>query len=77
MSECAGCNYETVLQKYKSGKPTKEVEVELCNLCANTPNGNAVFFPDQYQDAHILKTLCYIGNAVLDKLKQTSRAHQP
>lgn len=41
----------------------------LCQLCAGTMTGNALDYPSQYPNADVLKTICYVGNAILAKLE--------
>jgi len=69
--ECESCGFETELFEVKeptySGTPLR---YRLCNLCNETLAGTAKFYPRQYQNPEILKTICYVGNAILQELRR-------
>lgn len=64
--ECQACGYKTEVKEYD----IQGEKLELCELCAGTPSGNAAAFPDYYREntTAILRTICYVGNAILNKL---------
>ena len=67
---CHGCGWELSPVKHYS-KPCDNQDYVLCEICAATPIGNAVQYPDQYRDQlAILKTIGYIGNKILYELKK-------
>lgn len=71
---CEGCNFATAqLEDYGTGALASSSEFRpahkwLCSLCANTYAGSAVQYPRQYPERNVLFTICYIGNAILQKL---------
>ena len=77
--ECYSCGFET--KAIKSYRRSREIATAneksidggvkwLCFLCASTLAGNAYEYPDLYPDSNTLKTICYVGNVILDKLKK-------
>lgn len=71
--ECESCGYETTaIKAYPNtrGLPQEETWKWLCNLCAGTVAGNAYEYPEQYDDASTLQTICYVGNAILDAINK-------
>ena len=65
ISECDVCGFRTTLTAYPRSK--------LCALCANTTTGN---LPNLYSDRqsvrddeYVLRTVCYVGNAILDAIR--------
>jgi len=63
---CYGCGIED--------KPLKHYDIGrsgwLCALCAATPCGNAAFYPEQYSNQDILKTMVLLTWAILDNKKR-------
>lgn len=66
--ECDGCHFETpLLTRYYEDFCHEGRHVSwLCRLCANTTTGNAVRWPEQYGHKDLLKTICYVGNVLLE-----------
>ena len=75
--ECESCGYETLLKAYTRAPHIEHVAPRdepypwkwLCDLCARTLAGNAVDYPTQYPDRHIMQTVCHVGNAILAALR--------
>lgn len=68
---CDSCGHETHDLKF--------YEVEwLCKVCASTSAGNASRYPQQYENADILKMLAKCTNMILDAIKsQTVTCNHP
>lgn len=67
-NSCDSCDFETTeLKQYEQHDVRmKMVKVWLCELCASTPAGNALEYPDQFRgQAETLKTICFVGNTLL------------
>lgn len=82
--ECYSCgipNHEVPLRAYKPGRavPSHVPRSEpypwhwLCDLCAATPAGSALTYPDQYPEARTLETICYVGNRILLAIKDVEQ----
>lgn len=73
--ECECCGFETAeLKEYDSNKnfPEKRGETKrLCGLCAGTMTGSFADYPQQHDRdlLYVMKTVCYVGNAILAQLK--------
>lgn len=76
--DCDGCHFNTselTLYEDRPGIVPKGREKRwLCALCASTPCGNAATFPNQYPDAKVLQTICYVGNVILAALRRDKEA---
>lgn len=70
--ECHSCDYLTEdLDIYDRGPGADSEEpMWLCALCASTRAGNAYQYPRQYPNEDVLRTICYVGNVILDQLKE-------
>lgn len=74
--ECQCCGFETKkLRLFRlpttiagGGQVRRNVPFWFCALCASTPASNAHCYPGQYPDAGIMRTVCYVGNALLQAL---------
>lgn len=65
--ECSCCRYETNVKKYPVPHHKQPAEPDaLCELCAGSLASNAYQF--NQQDARICGVICYVGNAILEKL---------
>lgn len=75
-NECDACSSKNVITvPYRMHRNWPEDRsndyMNLCDLCASTPMGNAYEYPEQYEDErNILKTICYIGNAIIKAIKE-------
>lgn len=72
--DCDSCHYETPrLTRYADRVAAISMGgrvLWLCPLCAETLAGNAARWPEQYRDrGDVLRTICYVGNVILDTLK--------
>lgn len=70
--ECDCCQFTTTeLTEFPMGlgSRTPNEPMWLCELCANTPASNAYQYPGRYDDHEVLKTLCYVGNAIIAAVK--------
>lgn len=76
---CSSCGYETKeLKRYENGFGNHKIAGWFCPCCANTPAGNAYFFPDQYPDLFILRTIAWAANYLADKIdRKVSDALSP
>ena len=71
--DCESCQHPMpVLKFYHASKftrrPGEPAGHWLCELCATTMTSNALEYPDQYRegrDADIMRTVCFVGNAVI------------
>jgi mannose/fructose-specific phosphotransferase system component IIA len=72
--DCDACHYETdALTRYDDRIADVKV-LWLCDLCAGTPCGTAARWPRQYgEQARVLQTICYVGNALLEALDSKRR----
>lgn len=67
--ECAACRRVAPLHEFTSGKIGRNGEkFKLCDLCAQTDAGNAHEYPNQYENAQVLKHICAVANLMLDKI---------
>jgi hypothetical protein len=75
VAECEACGYKTVLMTYPRSavSPNEPRQTKrLCRLCANTLTGR---LEDGYSHTHsirehdhVLRTICYVGNAIIECL---------
>lgn len=68
--QCDSCGFKTEVKKFEDrfpgGKGGIQAEGNLCGICANTPAGNAFFYPANHLDnADTLKMIAYVGNMIL------------
>ena len=65
--ECDSCHYPA---KNLTEYIRRDEKKTLCELCASTDAGSVLDYPRNYdaQVAPILRTLCFIGNLILDTL---------
>jgi hypothetical protein len=79
--ECEFCEFETTdLKAYSNSPFTDNTDTHkwLCKLCAATPAGNACEYPRQYEgELNTLKTICYVGNAILKAIAASAPAASP
>jgi hypothetical protein len=72
--ECESCGYAAPVRTFQHHEPggdfAKMVDVELCALCASTSAGNALEYPGQYPELNALRTICFVGNAILEALNK-------
>ena len=71
--ECHSCSYETTaLTRYEH--TTRQGEPHwLCELCAGTLASSALEHPHHYSDGGAtLKTICYVGNVILDAIRKAA-----
>lgn len=74
--ECTCCGYQTTALTLYKDQPTtiagggKLVTADFwfCELCASTPASNAHCYPGQYPDGTSMRTVCYVGNVLLQRL---------
>ena len=67
--ECSSCGAKGVkLTNYN--KHGLGLEVDLCDLCANSPAGNAAVYPGQNPHGDVLQTICFVGNEILKELRK-------
>lgn len=75
-AQCSACRYITKVSEFKwdiNCEADKErPPMLLCELCANTPTGNALQYPHG-KDTPTLQALCWIGNRILDEIRKRGR----
>lgn len=82
--ECDSCEFKTgELKAYESMRfdsmesytlPKEERPHKwLCILCASTMTGSALDYPLQYPDARVMRTICFVGNAILEEIRKVGR----
>lgn len=74
-SECQFCGYKTNLQKFAHDQNRPEDKgqfMELCDICSSTPAGNSIQYPSG-KDTYTLKTVCWIGNKLLDEVRKAAK----
>lgn len=81
--ECDCCQFETSdLTDYgyaRDGRDGRAMSPEdmghkwLCDLCAGTMAGNAYEHPRSFEPGTfvVLKTICYVGNAILRAIRES------
>lgn len=69
VGECDSCHYHTTLEEYESQLIPKGKPKLLCFLCANTAAGTAIDYPNFYPDKNTMRTVCFVGNVILDAIK--------
>lgn len=57
------------LELAKPGPPTNDT-AHLCKVCRSTFIGNAYFWPAQYENAEVLRTLGWIANKLLEEIRK-------
>ena len=67
-SECESCGFSIETKEYTYGFDNKKMQ--LCFLCAGTFAGNAAQYPSQYDNADVLKCICFVGNAILKAISE-------
>jgi hypothetical protein len=73
-ARCDCCQYTTCLKEYKrpsGGDWSATVSFFYCDLCASTDAGISSEnpHPEDGRAVEIMKTICYVGNAILDAIK--------
>lgn len=75
LDECDNCEYTTELKAYKKPPSFPQDENEedkynfFCNVCSSTFLSSATNYPKQVSDVKLYKSIGYIANMILDKLK--------
>jgi hypothetical protein len=74
MLECDSCHFQTTkLTEYERSpfnrNPSDPTTKKLCDLCASTVAGNTVDYPASYRDPAVLRTICYVGNVILQAIQ--------
>jgi ribosomal protein L37AE/L43A len=76
VTNCHSCGFKTMsLRAYRAselGSRKHNTHMWLCLLCASTLTGNAYEYPDQYDNADVLKTICFVGNTILEEIRGVS-----
>ena len=67
--ECNSCAYETQELTFYDPRPGNVEGPWLCDLCAGTLAGSAAERPEAYRDPVVLQTICYVGNVILDAIR--------
>jgi hypothetical protein len=70
---CQACYYETTeLKPYGAFAMSKFPYTHkwLCDLCATTFSGNALEYPDQYENRHLMFHVCHVGNVLLSEIRK-------
>lgn len=72
---CDCCGFETTdLDVYPRDNPSPENKTKwLCAFCSSTPTGVRYEYKQHLADVDatdILKTVCYIGNVLLEKIEK-------
>ena len=69
-AQCESCGFTTEVKRYENDLPSHPREGNMCEVCANTPAGNAFLYPANHLDnADTLKTIAYVGNMILKAIK--------
>jgi len=66
--ECDCCGFHTKLTFYDDGCPTHKGGW-FCDFCAGTLASEAHNYPNM-EDAGAMKAICYVGNVLLDRMKE-------
>lgn len=73
---CSSCGYDknpvtpyVVYPMGPLGRPTSVTRM-LCDLCSQTMTGVAAEYPQYFRDPDALKTVCYVGNAILFEIRK-------
>lgn len=68
--ECDACGFVTTVKPYdREGIGHHGQTKQLCALCAGTMTGVAIDHPHMANDLCLLKTICYVGNAILSAVQ--------
>lgn len=74
MSECDGCRFPGLKLKTYPAPPFdsrgRTEPFKFCELCAATFIGNAVQYPDQYEDAETMRLIGYCANLILKEIRR-------
>lgn len=74
MKECDCCGYKTKLSKYERDRTKEDPKPDpmfICALCAGTYAGDTLQYPKESAD--VLKTICYVGNAILHEIRSNKK----
>lgn len=64
--ECDACGFVTDVEPFeRQGVFHRGQKKQLCALCAGTMTGAAMDYAYMERDLNTLKTICYVGNAIL------------
>ncbi len=66
--ECDSCGFKTEAVT-ECPDLAKAEPPWYCELCKSTHAGVAHQYPSQYQNADVLRTICYVGNVILAKME--------
>jgi hypothetical protein len=73
--ECDCCSYErcsqltpTPMGIYRGDQNPPQKIFDLCDFCHNTLAANANAYPQQYPNADVLKTICWVANYLNEKM---------
>lgn len=74
--ECELCQFRTEELTWSAGSdygtPAMQQGHWLCSLCYGSLAGNALRYPQQY-DRATLGVICYVGNAIIEAIREASR----
>lgn len=69
--ECDSCGHETMVKFFDlnhAGSRRNGEELYTCAICSNSWVANALWYPDQYHDSPLMKTVAVIGNMIMDRV---------
>lgn len=69
IGECPSCGYTTELKLSRSGPPASKTAY-LCEVCRSTLIGNAYFWPVQYENVEVLRSMGWIANRLLEEIRK-------
>lgn len=66
---CDFCGYETKeLETIEA--PVTGNKGNVCKICFSTSAGNALIYPNQYDNKEVMKQISFVGNMILDEIKK-------
>lgn len=73
-NECEFCGFETDLVQIDPDRFSGRKEpFNVCELCYSTHGINALKYPGQYENVHIMKQISYIGNRIIEVLMSVGK----
>lgn len=71
-NECDSCGYKNIKLNINIDKYAHDDKkiCFMCDICYCTHAGNGYKWPEQYSDSHLLQTVAYIGNMILEEIRK-------
>lgn len=74
-SACDFCGYETTELEFIEA-PFTGNNGHVCKLCFSTFAGNALIYPNQYDNKEVMMQISFVGNTILAEIKKLSEKRE-